>query len=227
MRRSSTSADCSPRTCVASQASRVHARPAPDVAVEEARRAGEGLRGVALAGGGEGAADRAACAPSADAARLPDARQALRRRRRTGWRCAAASAGGCPPPRPARHRQHRPRPAASRRAAAPPDPRCSAASSALHRRIARRPDRAQAAQQDRAEPGRHLRLRRRVGDLARQHVGHQRGDVSPANGRCAVERLVERDAEAELIGARVGRGRPANCSGAMYAGVPSMRARSA
>ena len=45
--------------------------------------------------------------------------------------------------------------------------------------------------------------------------------VGAANGRWTVQRLIERDAEAELVAPRIARRRRAGCSGDMYAGVPT------
>ena len=74
----------------------------------------------------------------------------------------------------------------------------------LHRRVARRRRRGQAADQDRPQPRRHVGVGRRCVDLAAGHGGPQLVAPAPGERRHAVERAVERDAEAELIAAGVG-----------------------
>ena len=74
-----------------------------------------------------------------------------------------------------------------------------------HRRKPFAHGRAHAAQEDLADPERDARVHGRVAHLALHHVVGQRVHRVARERPLAVQRLVQRDAEAELIGARVGR----------------------
>ena len=74
----------------------------------------------------------------------------------------------------------------------------------LHRVPAERGVDAEAAQENPPQPGRDGALGRRRLDASRGHRRHQLAQLLAAEGMNVVERLVERHAEAELIGSRVG-----------------------
>ena len=201
MRRSSTSFDCSPRTLVASQASRYMPDQRADVAVEQARQAVEGLARARLAARrGTTARSPSRRAPRRSRA-LPDAGEAVRRdlagRPRRGRR--AERPARSPPPRRDATPPLRVPPAARARVAR------QRRQQRLHRRPALRPGRCARprSRARRSQPGTRRGGRRRRAAAA-QHVVGQLGHRRARERPLAVQRLVQRDAEAELIAARVG-----------------------
>ena len=119
-------------------------------------------------------------------------------------------------PRPRRRRRR-----ASAGAASTGSSSSAASSASIDGERASRLER-QPAQQRAPDPARHaavLRGRRRT--RRSMTLSASATTVSPSNGRLPVQRLVERDAEAELIACGRRAACPRNCSGAMYAGVPT------
>ena len=160
MRRSSTSADCSPRTCVASQASPCTPTTQPAAYASSARRdAPRTPLGVAACPSRERARGWPSCAPSS---RRPAPRR-LRggaRRRRTGTlaRVPRAAPPRATAARPRRATAASPSAATARRipSRAPPAARAIDGKRSAGSRL-------QAAQQDPAQPARHARpLARRL-----------------------------------------------------------------
>ena len=78
------------------------------------------------------------------------------------------------------------------------------------------------AHHDAPHPARHLALGRDVADLPGHRRGRDLEDRLTEERSLAVEALVQRDPEGELIGARIG-GSPRCSSGAMKPGVPATR----
>ena len=186
MRRSSTSADCSPRTCVASQASPYMPVQRRDVAVEQPRRAGERLAPRACGRSPVNARSTRAAAlgPQAVAARAGPPAHIAR------W---PAERSVRPPRRPRPRRQRRAAAAPSRRRRAAGSRASAASMSVIDGKrsagLAARP-RSRIFRIQR----RHARVVGRLGDRAGDDVRHQRDDVVAGERALAVEPLVERDA---------------------------------
>ena len=201
MRRSSTSADCSPRTCVASTGLGVHPRPAPDVLIEQPRDARVGLLGVALSRGRERALD-GRLALAAARARAPRCRRGARRRRCTSRADSSPAGASRPTARPAPPRR---RPGERHFLVRLAGSFASAASELLESGDSARRGRRSVPRTTRPHPAGDLASFGAASDPAVRHRLGERDDAVARERPLAVERLVERDAERELIGARVDR----------------------
>ena len=199
IRKSSSSADCSPRTCVAWQAS-LYIDTHQSAYSSRNRDALEKARSAQLAPVATKAAWMALLAESG--------RRRFPRRpptnplhpdkapARSGWRGGRPPGGGDECGRgDRRDRPPHPHPAIG----------LQRGQQRIHRRKAKVRIRRQPAQQNLAHPGWHAGLGARRSYRAGGHAGHQRHERVALERSLAVEGFVDRDAEAELVGARVGR----------------------
>ena len=193
MRRSSSASDCSPRTRVASHASAYIAQPAAGVGVEARSTTRRAQRSPPPNAPQRRRAPRAASHTPASLRSAPprhssrDAGAHVPTRRRATARRAPPSAAATPQRRHAR--------------ATAPAPRAARPSTAKRAGgIGVQP-----ARQRPPHRRRHARRARARSRLPSRIAASQLGERLAGEGPLAVQRLEQRDAEAELIGARVGR----------------------
>jgi hypothetical protein len=191
MRRSRSSADCSPRTWVASQAA-AHPRPGPAALAHERDHPALGVGGVRAAGGGEGAPDRGRDVVVPGGGQIAGGARAG-----AGGRLAARDAEGGEADQAGGDRDHGDLAAPARRIG------LERGEHRVHGREAIGGIGGQAAQQDLAQPRRHVAAAGGRADPAGGGVGGDLVLAVAAERPLVVERLVEGDRERELIDAGV------------------------